>query len=139
MTQAAGSGRPAACEIPRLLHELKYKFQRELDLPRRRARPTQRTGAGIYFSRPVEDVCVGGRGRRGKVGVIKNVKELRAELYIEVLGNFLDVVVLEHGEVRLSYAWTDQNIATGIASKIEALQERDLHGRSVARLEVRRE
>src|SRR5437868_12916689 len=54
--------------------------------------------------------------------MIENVENFRAKLNVESLGNLLDVVVLEHGEVQRSQAGTCDDIAAGIAAQIEASQ-----------------
>ena len=52
--------------------------------------------------------------------MVQNVKDLRAKLNIEMLRDALDVIILEHREIKFGKAGTVQNIAAGIASKIEA-------------------
>ena len=52
--------------------------------------------------------------------MIENVENFRAKLNVESLGNLLDVVVLEHGEVQRSQAWTCDDVAAGVTAQIEA-------------------
>lgn len=54
--------------------------------------------------------------------MIENVKNLRAELHVEGFGDPFDVVVLENRKVHTRDSRTDQDVAAGIATKIEALQ-----------------
>ena len=64
----------------------------------------------------VEDVAfVEGRG---KIGVIDYVEELGAELDVEGIGNSLDVVVFENGEIQLRQPRPDQDIPAQIALQI---------------------
>ena len=71
--------------------------------------------------------------------MIHDIKHLEAKLYIEVLRDALDVVVLEDREVQTCDAWANHDIASGIAAKIEALWERgkERGGTGVRRLGVR--
>ena len=54
--------------------------------------------------------------------MIQNVENLGAELNVEFLRNSLDVVVLEHGEVKRRDAGTDQDVPARISAKVEAAQ-----------------
>src|ERR1700730_16382842 len=72
-------------------HTLEDHFDGELNLSRRGGGSGQHSCCRRQCSRPIEDVRVGGHGRRRKIGVIENVEDLGAELHIESLGNPLDV------------------------------------------------
>src|ERR1700674_348664 len=112
------------------------EFDGELDLPLRNRRPKQDTscpaldyGSGQRRSRRIEDVGVNiNWGWRPKVCVIENIKHLHAQLYVEILRDPLDVVVLEHGEIQVGYPGADQDIATGIAPEVETLQGSGING-----------
>jgi hypothetical protein len=54
--------------------------------------------------------------------VVENIKSFGSELDIEVFRDPLDVVVLKHGEVRLGYSRTGQDIPTGITFEVKTLQ-----------------
>lgn len=54
--------------------------------------------------------------------MIENIENFRAELNVESLGNPLDVIVLEQGEVQRSHTWTNQHVASRISSQVEAWQ-----------------
>ena len=54
--------------------------------------------------------------------MVENIENLRAELNVEFLRNFLNVVVLEQREIQGSNSRSDQNVAAGVATKIEAPQ-----------------
>ena len=54
--------------------------------------------------------------------MVENVEDLGAELNVESLRNFLDVVVLEEREVQGGNSRSDQNVAACVAAKIEAPQ-----------------
>src|SRR5260370_31686441 len=100
------------------------KLESELNMPFRGGRPHQRTGYAVGSSRPVKDVAIAVAYLRGrKVGMVHDVKDLHAELDVEILRDAFYAVVLEHGEVQIGDARTDQDIATCIASEVEALRE----------------
>ena len=54
--------------------------------------------------------------------MIHNVKDLGAELHIEIFRDSLNAIVLEDGEVQIRDARADQDVPAGVASKIETLQ-----------------
>src|SRR5260370_1019757 len=54
---------------------------------------------------------------------INQQRAFTAELDVEILRDAFYAVVLEHGEVQIGDARTDQDIATCIASEVEALRE----------------
>ena len=54
--------------------------------------------------------------------MIENIKHLHAELYVEVLGDFPDLVVLENREIQIGSARANQDVAASISAKVEALQ-----------------
>ena len=54
--------------------------------------------------------------------MIEEIKDLHPKLYVEVLRDLPDVIVLEDGKVQVGKAWTHQNIPTGIPAKVEASQ-----------------
>ena len=54
--------------------------------------------------------------------MIQDVKDLHAELYVEILRDSLDVVVLEHREVQIGNARAYQDISPGISAQIETLK-----------------
>ncbi len=111
-------------------------FERELDLSLRDGCSDQRARDGIEGSGTVKDVGIAvAYLRRRKIGVIDDVKHLRAELHVEGLRDAPDVVVLEHREVQAGDAGANQNIAPGIASEVETLRE---HGGDRRRVWVRR-
>jgi len=65
---------------------LENEFDRKLDLPLRDGRADQSTGNTVRRSGPVEDIGIAiTRSRRREVRVIKDVKHLNPELYVEVL------------------------------------------------------
>src|SRR5258708_5765939 len=96
----------------------------ELNLARRGGGSGHYPRSSRWRSRPIEDVGICRRRRWSKIGMIENVEDLGAELYVELFRDALDVVVLKQGEVQLGYSRTHQNIATGIAAKVEASQRR---------------
>src|ERR1700722_7053284 len=92
-------------------------FDRELYLPFRNRRSYQgarcRAGQGC----PVcgEDVRVAvTRSWRGKVCMIENIEYFSAELHVEILRDFPDVIVLENREVQTGYARANQAVAASI-------------------------
>src|SRR5258708_3361580 len=70
-------------------------FDCELDLARGGSGSVEQSRRVRELPCTIENVRVGGGGRRSKVSVVENVEDLRAELHIELLGNPLDVTVLE--------------------------------------------
>ena len=54
--------------------------------------------------------------------MIKNIEHFHAELYVEILRDFPDLIILEHGKVQVCGSRPNQNIAAGISAEIEALQ-----------------
>src|SRR5258708_26244238 len=50
--------------------------------------------------------------------MIHDIEHLHAELCVEVLRDFLDAIVLEHGEVQIGYSGADNNVAASIAAQI---------------------
>src|ERR1700730_14135020 len=54
--------------------------------------------------------------------MVKNIEHFHAELNVEVLRDFTDVVIFENGEVQAGDSGTDQNIAAGITAQGVALQ-----------------
>jgi hypothetical protein len=48
----------------------------------------------------------------GKIGVIDYVEELGAELDVKGIGNSLDMIVFENGEIEIYQAGADQGVAT---------------------------
>src|SRR5712691_694369 len=73
-----------------------------------------------------------GGWRHGEVRMIQNIKEFRPELYVEVLRNLLNRVVLKHGEIQVRRPRPRQEVATGSASKVETRQRRQPRRREVA-------
>src|ERR1700730_1412657 len=55
--------------------------------------------------------------------MIQNVEELRPELHFEALGDALDGVVLEYGEIQVLQPRAGYDIAAGIAPQVETLRE----------------
>src|SRR5260370_24909864 len=108
------------------------KLDSELNLPFRGGRPHHRTGYAVGSSRPVKDVAIAVAYLRGrKVGMVHDVKDLHAELDVEILRDAFYAVVLEHGEVQVGYSRTDQNVAPCVASHVEARKRREpRNGRS---------
>src|ERR1700687_544528 len=98
---------------------LEDNFQRELDLPLRHARPNDLSPNGVHRPIPLEDVRAIGSDGRTKIGMIENVENLGAELDVECLRESLDVVILEHREVQVLYARTDQDVPPSITPKIK--------------------
>jgi hypothetical protein len=71
-------------------------FHGELNLARGGGCPGELTYTLRQRPSSIEDVSVG-RGRwRGKIRMVENIEYFRAELHIEVLGNSLDVIILEY-------------------------------------------
>ena len=68
-----------------LRQQLEDYFHCELNLARGGGGSGDLTRYGVQRSRSVKDIRVCGRGGWGKVGVIKNVKDFRSELHIELL------------------------------------------------------
>src|SRR6266404_3651029 len=54
--------------------------------------------------------------------MVHDVEHLDAKLHVEILRDSLNAIVLEDGEVQTGDARTDQDVAAGVASKIETLQ-----------------
>src|SRR5258708_22525255 len=102
--------------------KLKDDLDGKVNLSSRGVRRRQQAGRGVPGSVREEDVRVTRDRRHVEIGMIENVEELRAELQVEVLRNSPDVVVLEHGEVHLRCARSDQNIAAGIASNVSTFR-----------------
>src|SRR5882762_2399953 len=50
--------------------------------------------------------------------MIHDIEHLHAELCVEVLRDFLDAIVLKHGEVQIGYSGADNNVAASIAAQI---------------------
>ena len=126
---------PTALSISkRRARGLEDQFDRELDLPLRDRRPQQDTCIPAITeerierrSRRIENVGIdvsGGLGWR-EVGVIKDIKHLHAELYVEVLRDSLDVVVLENGEIQVRNPGADQDVSARIPAQIETRKRRD--------------
>lgn len=103
------------------MRELKLKndLDSELNFSRRRGRSGQQTRHPSICSRGIKNVGVVGSRWWSKVGMIDNVKDLRAELQVEIFGNSLDAVILEHREVQGCDARADQDVATGVAAEVE--------------------
>ena len=53
--------------------------------------------------------------------MIQNIEKLRAELHVEVLGNFSNAIILEDRKIEIGKAGSNQDIAPGVATKVEAL------------------
>src|SRR5580765_3530199 len=115
--------RPALIRSSPLMKlELEYELDCELDLALRNRRPgEQPCHSGRCTVREKNVGVVRGCGRR-EVGVVQDVEDLGPELYVEILRDTPDVIVLKDGQVQTSDAWADQNIPTRIAAEIEALQ-----------------
>ena len=73
---------------------LEDHFDSELDLPLRDGRPGQPARHAGRCSSPIENVRVVRSGRRRKVGMVHDVKDLSAELHVEILRDLLDAIVL---------------------------------------------
>src|SRR6266851_9406223 len=137
--QAGGSARENSFAA---VHELKDYFDRELNLPLRDSGAHQhaRGPTGIAWrgrqgcSGGIENVGIAIAGSRGsEVRMIENIEHLDAELDVEVLGDSLDVVVLENREVQTRNTRADQDIAAGISAQVETLQRSGVYGTSDAR------
>ena len=101
---------------------LPIQLQSELNLPRRSRGRSNETCSPSWMAACVENVRIFGGSRLGKVRVVQDIKELRPELRVEVLRNPLDRVVLKQGEIQVRRPRPSQDVATGIASKIETLE-----------------
>src|SRR5229473_757832 len=102
--------------------ELKDYLHRKLNLPRCCGGGSQRTRYSVGASSPIENVRIRGVGGGSEVRVIQNVEDFRSELNVESFRNTLDVIVLEQREVQGGDAWTNQNVAPGIAAKVKTWQ-----------------
>ena len=60
--------------------------------------------------------------------MIEAVKDFRPELHVEGLRDSWDAVILEHGEIKIGDAWTDQDIAPRIPAEVKTCQRRDVGG-----------
>jgi len=56
--------------------------------------------------------------------MVQDVEELRPELHIKAFRNLLNGNVLKYGKVQVRRTWSDQDVAAGVASQIEALGRR---------------
>jgi len=54
--------------------------------------------------------------------VVENIKDLHAELDVEILRDSADVIILEDGEVQTGHTGADQDVSSGIAAQIETLR-----------------
>src|SRR5882672_815991 len=70
--------------------------------------------------------------RHFEVRMIHNIEEFSSELHIETLRNSLDRLILENGKIQIRRSRSVQEIARGIASKIETCQRRQPSWRRVA-------
>src|SRR6202051_551840 len=99
-----------------LLPELENHFQPELDFSRGNCslidRPRTSGGSAVRIEqRTIVNRCVEDR-------VIENIKELRTELNVEILGDLLDIVVLEQREIEIERTWSDHAIAPDIGEQV---------------------
>src|ERR1700730_5645329 len=124
VTSAEESRTSANCfpPRPRCLPRLKNDFDGELYFSCRRAGSGQcaSDAGGVPVTK--EDVRVVGRHRRRKISMVQEVKNLRAELHVEILGDLADVIIFEHREVHFRSARAGQDVAAGVATQIEAAQ-----------------
>src|SRR5258708_36415773 len=54
--------------------------------------------------------------------MIEHVKHLGTKLHVEILRDLTNVIVFEYREVNFSGPGTDQDVAAGVATKIETTQ-----------------
>ena len=74
-------------------------------------------------SRRIKNIGVAiARTWRRKVRVVENIKDLHAELDVEILRDSADVIILEDGEVQTGHTGADQDVSSGIAAQIETLR-----------------
>jgi hypothetical protein len=110
-----------------LLVALPDHLKRKLNFPGLRCcghQNSRRTFVGRIQLRPgaVKNVRIVRHDGKCKIGVIENIENFGSELHIEGFGNPSNVIVLEQGDVQVHQSRTRYAIATGVASKIEALQ-----------------
>src|SRR5882762_1876474 len=74
---------------------LKDEFDCKLDLTLRDRRPGEQPGNSAPRAVRGKDVGIVRRGRGSEVGMVQDVKDLGAELHVEVLRDAPDVVILE--------------------------------------------
>src|SRR6266404_775595 len=65
--------------------------------------------------------------------MVHDVEHLDSKLYVKILRDSLDAIVLEHGEIQTLDSWTDYDVPAGIATKVETLQRSRINGSSQAR------
>ena len=108
---------------------LENKLESELNLPLRNSRSHQHTRqatvseCGIQrYTSGIEDVSVAvAWSWRSEIRMIKNIEHLDPQLSIEIFGDSPDMVVFENREVQAGNAWSNQDVASGIAPEIETL------------------
>ena len=57
--------------------------------------------------------------------MIHNVKKLSPELRVEVIGDPLDVIVLEHGEIEVHQPGSDECVSTQVPAQCNAIGHRE--------------
>src|SRR5882757_295954 len=65
--------------------------------------------------------------------MVQDVKDLGAELHVEVLRDTPDVVILEDGKVQVGDARTRQDISARIAAEVKALQIGEISALTIVR------
>lgn len=100
----------------RSVHVSPDHLQRKLNLARRRLGGGDQSRAGDGISSLVEDREVS--GRRGKISPIQDVEKFGSELDIDVFRKSVDVVVLKNRSIQFRSPWSDQRIASEVASKV---------------------
>jgi hypothetical protein len=86
-------------KTPRSPPQLEDDLQGELDFSRGGCSPGQESGYASWRARWIEDVRVVRCDGRREVRMIEHIEHFRAELNVESLGNFANVVVLEYREI----------------------------------------
>jgi len=56
--------------------------------------------------------------------VIEDIEELCPELRVEGVGDFLDVIILEHGKIKIQKAWPNERVPPQVATQGDRIRNR---------------
>src|SRR5579863_813564 len=98
---------------------LPNQLQRELNLPHGNLRRGEYAKARRRGSRGAKRFEIAGGWRR-EVRAIQHVEKLSPELHVEGFGDFLYVGILDHGEVEVEQARSNDGVASEVAHEIDA-------------------
>ena len=115
---------PLTNNVGELAHSLPKQLYCELNLSRCGCCRLQLAGDTSGPPSRIENVGVVRSDRHGKVCAIENVEKLGPELHVKVFRHPSNTIVLKDRKVEIREAWSNHDIAPGIATQIGALRVR---------------